>query len=89
MACGASWCCASRERGGEILVADVLHDGVPVERHAWNRLAGGVEVDLTREQFRRGETLGPAELRERIAASRPRYPLLRAAVLARLGLTRP
>jgi hypothetical protein len=25
--------------------------------HYWNRLAGGVEVDLTREQFRAGEVI--------------------------------
>jgi hypothetical protein len=42
--------------GGEILIADVLRDGVPVERQAWNRLESGVEIDLTREQFQREKT---------------------------------
>jgi GNAT superfamily N-acetyltransferase len=44
--------------GGEILVANVLHEGRRVERHAWNRLPSGVTIDLTRDQFRRGERLG-------------------------------
>ena len=44
--------------GGEILVANVLHEGRRVERHAWNRLPSGVTIDLTRDQFKRGELLG-------------------------------
>jgi hypothetical protein len=31
----------------------------------WNRLASGVEVDLTHEQFKRGEVLGEAATRKR------------------------
>jgi hypothetical protein len=79
--------------GGEILIANVLRDGVPtVEHHAWNRLASGVEIDLTREQFQNGETLGAAEIREPRARTdgRDRYQLLRDAVVSRLprcGLT--
>src|SRR5260221_1785765 len=37
--------------GGEIVVAEVEPRSSPVQRHAWNRLPGGAEVDLTREQF--------------------------------------
>lgn len=38
--------------GGELLVADVKGDGgAPQGVHYWNRLAGGIELDLTREQF--------------------------------------
>jgi GNAT superfamily N-acetyltransferase len=44
--------------GGEILVANVLHEGRRVERHAWNRLPSGVTIDLTRDQFKRDELLG-------------------------------
>jgi GNAT superfamily N-acetyltransferase len=44
--------------GGEILVANVLHGGRRVERHAWNRLPSGLTIDLTRDQFKRGELLG-------------------------------
>ncbi len=44
--------------GGEILIANVLHEGRRVERHAWNRLPSGLTIDLTRDQFKRGELLG-------------------------------
>ena len=44
--------------GGVLLVSDVSRDGVRVETHYWNRLPSGVEVDRTREQFRRGEQFG-------------------------------
>jgi hypothetical protein len=38
--------------GGELLLAEVRNaDGSRQGLHYWNRLAGGVEVDLTREQF--------------------------------------
>src|SRR6185503_10519308 len=35
--------------GGELLLAAVTADGRPTGWHYWNRLTGGVEVDLTRE----------------------------------------
>jgi hypothetical protein len=44
--------------GGVLLVSDVFRDGVRVETHYWNRLPSGPEVDLTREQFGRGEKFG-------------------------------
>ena len=45
--------------GGELLIADVrAADGTAHGVHYWNRLAASVEVDLTREQFRAGETVG-------------------------------
>jgi hypothetical protein len=50
--------------GGEIVMADVHGSHIPGERHAWNRLPGGVEVDLTADQFRAGEALGPAAVDE-------------------------
>lgn len=63
--------------GGELLGADVFLDGARVEGHMWNRLASGVEVDLTREQFRRGEVVGEPIARPRTAAiadpGHPRY----------------
>lgn len=38
--------------GGDLLVAPVTRpDGSQQGVHYWNRLAGGVEVDLTRSQF--------------------------------------
>jgi hypothetical protein len=38
--------------GGELLLAEVRNaDGSRQGMHYWNRLADGVELDLTREQF--------------------------------------
>jgi hypothetical protein len=41
--------------GGDVLVCGVIRHGVRVDRHAWNRLPSGLEIDLTREQFVSGE----------------------------------
>ncbi len=61
--------------GGELLVAQVLRDGRPVEWHTWNRLPGGLEVDLTRDQFRNGEVIGEATTRPRLAKiASPEHP---------------
>lgn len=46
--------------GAEIVMADVHGSHIEGERHAWVRLPGGLEIDLTTDQFRAGETLGPA-----------------------------
>ena len=74
--------------GGAILLADVIRDGAWVERHAWNRLTTGVAIDLTRAQFRRGETLGKPVVGEPVVAHRSRYDLLAARVRERLAGTR-
>src|ERR1041385_223121 len=57
--------------GGELLAADVFLDGERVEAHMWNRLPSGLEVDLTREQFRRGEVIGEPTVRQRPAELDP------------------
>lgn len=80
--------------GGEILAADVFRDGERVEAHMWNRLPGGLELDLTREQFRGGEVIGRPSVRRRPATfdrDHPRYHryeaylVLAGRVRARLG----
>jgi hypothetical protein len=80
--------------GGELLGADVYRNGERIEGHMWNRLPSGVEVDLTREQFMRGEVLGDATVRprpERFDPAHPRYHryetylVLSRRVEARLG----
>ena len=44
-------------------MAEVAHaDGSRQGVHYWNRLAAGLEVDLTREQFAGGERIGPASV---------------------------
>jgi hypothetical protein len=74
--------------GGEILVANVLRDGVRVDRHAWNRLPSGVTIDLTREQFLHGEQFGEPRVEEPILTHRhpERLATLRERVRSRLGL---
>ena len=47
--------------GGELLSADVFRGDERVNGHMWNRLPSGLEIDLTREQFRDGETIGKRE----------------------------
>jgi hypothetical protein len=74
--------------GGEILAAPVFRDGVQIEWHMWNRLPGGVEVDLTRDQFRNGEAIGEPSVRQRTTdierSDHPRYHRYEAyLVLAR------
>src|SRR6185436_17849990 len=54
--------------GGELLIADVHEaDGSRQGVHYWNRLPDGRELDLTREQFRRGEVVGEPDTVERPA----------------------
>jgi hypothetical protein len=76
--------------GGELLMAEVRHaDGSRQGVHYWNRLHGGAELDLTREQFARGEVVGEPD-----AVTRPadttngrlarQYQALARAVSARL-----
>jgi 8-oxo-dGTP pyrophosphatase MutT (NUDIX family) len=52
--------------GGELLIAEVHEaDGTRQGVHYWNRLPDGRELDLTREQFRRGEVVSEPRLVER------------------------
>lgn len=56
--CGVTSLVVQDLLGGEVMVGDVVHaDGSRQGVHYWNRLAGGVEVDLTWEQFVGGEAL--------------------------------
>jgi hypothetical protein len=62
--------------GGDILAAEVFRNGERVEAHMWNRLPGGMELDLTRDQFKSGEVIGEPSVRERPArfdSEHPRY----------------
>ena len=71
--------------GGEILIANVIHNGRRIERHAWNRLPSGLVVDLTRDQFRSGEAFGEAAVEEPMFTDPDRLATLRARVLEALG----
>jgi hypothetical protein len=62
--------------GGELLMAEVRSaDGAPHGVHYWNRLAGGLELDLTREQFRDGEVVRePRQTPRPLDVTRGRLP---------------
>lgn len=54
--CGSSALVLNDLLGGDLVIAEVHRpDGSRQGVHYWNRLPGGVEVDLTREQFAAGE----------------------------------
>jgi hypothetical protein len=81
--------------GGDLLAADVFLDGVRVEAHMWNRLPSGLEVDLTREQFRLGQVVGEPKVLTRPATFDPaharyhryeKYLVLAERVRATLGV---
>jgi hypothetical protein len=75
--------------GGELLVADVTGGEAKDEVHYWNRFKGGLEIDLTREQFTSHRTIGVPRIVVRPVGG-PRayveeYRLLRARVFSALG----
>lgn len=90
--CGVTALVVNDLLGGDLVVAEVLFpDGRRQGWHTWNVFGAGVEIDLTRDQFRAGEVVQPGE---RVA--RPpgpprrepdRYELLRDRVRTRLDLT--
>jgi hypothetical protein len=89
--CGVTAMVVSDLFGGVLLVSDVMRNGVRVETHYWNRLPSGLEVDLTREQFNRGElfgeprTIDPGKSPEPRPDSLRRLRLLRSRVERALG----
>ena len=81
--------------GGELLAAGVYLGDERIESHMWNRLPSGLEVDLTRDQFKRGEVIGEPVTRPRPAEFDPAHPryhryeqylVLSDRVRTRLGL---
>jgi hypothetical protein len=74
--------------GGDLMAGEVHLDGVQHGFHMWNRLPGGVELDLTREQFQRGQTVTEGRVVERPPGPLRRwdeYLLLRKRVIEHLG----
>lgn len=76
--------------GGELMVGEVWLDGEQQGFHCWNVLPGGIRIDMTREQFRRGQTVTPGRLMGKRPGGRlPRrweeYQLLRQRVIDKLG----
>ncbi|MDT0310516.1 hypothetical protein RM780_26740 [Streptomyces sp. DSM 44917] len=76
--------------GGDLVVGEVHRDGVQHGFHWWNRLSSGAELDLTREQFRQGQSIRAARVVERPPGPLPRrwaeYLLLRERVRKHLGV---
>jgi len=79
--------------GGELVVGEVYHHGVQQGFHWWNRLPSGTEIDLTRSQFRLGQTITTTRVVARPPGKPPRrfdeYQLLRERVSDRLGQLPP
>jgi uncharacterized protein len=75
--------------GGDLIVGEVYSGGVQHGYHWWNRLSGGLEVDLTREQFRHGQIVTAQRVVKRPDGRPARryeeYRLLRSRVSAHLG----
>lgn len=77
--------------GGVLLIADVTGGDEENEVHYWNQLPGGLEIDLTREQFKPHRIIG----KPRIVVRPPQgplayaeeYQLLRARVFSALALS--
>lgn len=88
--CGTTALVLHDHFGGELLVAEVLRqDGSRQGFHYWNRLACGIEVDLTADQFAPDEAVQvpsvierPRGIPNRCAAQ---YLVLRSRVLCALG----
>ena len=77
--------------GGSLLVAEVLRpDGSRQGWHWWNRLPGGIDVDLTREQFSVTEVVQEPRVVERAPGLPKRgaeqYLHMRTCVFTALGL---
>ncbi len=74
--------------GGELVLGEVRVAGERTGVHWWNRFGTGLEVDLTREQFRPHEEVVGARVLARPPGSpkrcREEYELLRDRVLARV-----
>ena len=76
--------------GGDLMVADVEYEGRVEGVHYWNVTPGGVELDLTRDQFIGAESLinqrRVTTERNPSAAGEQPFQLLRGRVTAALGL---
>ncbi|HET9170502.1 MAG TPA: hypothetical protein VFN97_13750 [Actinospica sp.] len=79
--------------GGDLVLARVHLNGESDGNHYWNRFGPGIDIDFTREQFRKGQTLTEGEVVHRgpdgPRRCREEYELLRSRVLTRLGLIPP
>ncbi|MFI6701792.1 hypothetical protein ACIBJC_22975 [Streptomyces sp. NPDC050509] len=87
--CGVTAMVLNDLLGGELIRGEVHVNGERTDYHWWNRLGMGIEIDLTREQFRPEEivTGGTVVPRPPVAEWRrlvPEYELLRTRVAEKL-----
>jgi hypothetical protein len=89
--CGVTALVVQDLLGGDLLLGEVFESGERRGWHYWNRLPDGVDVDLTRDQFRPSEAVTEGALVVRPSGPpgrcRGQYELLRHRVLA--GLDEP
>ncbi|MFI6044107.1 hypothetical protein ACIA8C_20930 [Nocardia sp. NPDC051321] len=75
--------------GGDLIVGEVWSGAEQHGFHWWNRLTTGVELDLTRSQFRDGQVVTNPRVvqrpRGRLPRRRDEYLLLRQRVIDQLG----
>ena len=75
--------------GGELVCGEVYLNGEQHNYHWWNRLPSGLELDLTREQFRLGQEIVPTRVVARPPGPTRRrwaeYLLLRERLATVLG----
>ncbi|HVB42681.1 MAG TPA: hypothetical protein VNF47_08255 [Streptosporangiaceae bacterium] len=88
--CGVTAMVLNDLLGGELIRGEVLVDGEHRDYHWWNRLATGVEIDLTREQFCADEIVSGGVVVPRTPVStwrrlRAEYEVLRCRVQENLG----
>ncbi|MBG0857652.1 hypothetical protein I2W78_38845 [Streptomyces spinoverrucosus] len=87
--CGVTAMVLNDLLGGELLRGEVHVNGERVDYHWWNRLGMGIEIDLTREQFRPEEVVTEGVVVPRPPITewrrlREEYELLRDRVMERL-----
>ena len=86
--CGTTALVIQSLLGGDLMVADVEYEGRVDGVHYWNVTPGGVELDLTRDQFSPTESLvnqrRVTSSRSSTAGEQP-FQLLQERVIAALG----
>ncbi|MFF8643175.1 hypothetical protein [Streptomyces sp. NPDC015345] len=92
--CGVTAMVLNDLLGGELIRGEVQVDGRFRDYHWWNRIGQGVELDLTREQFRpeemvTGGTVIPRPPVAQWRRLRAEYELLRSHVLEELDRRHP
>jgi len=87
--CGATALVVHDYLGGCLLESEVFLGDERTDHHYWNLLPSGVEIDLTRDQFRLGERIAAPAPMDRPTvlgeAAQARYDLLRTRVTAALS----